>query len=419
VPTLTNPLKCDEEKPSCQNCQRRLLSCSFLKYIPIPFPSYNKQAKDTQQFQLSSPDPSITSKLRLLEPENSIYTRILTPHLPGIALSSFPLQFSTLDLKLLHFYTTKTSHEILGSRMTGTNIWQTSVVAIAFHQPFLLSALFSLSALHLVHLHSEQDTALGEQYNRIATAYNLRCISQFQVEIQHLTSENSDACCACALQMALHAWTMPGGQGTNLFFPITEPGKEKRVPWYKLHRGGVEVLKFAIHWVEGGELGDLIRPWKATFRTLNLLPGIDNSDVDQEKLKSIESCWNQGEFTPCVADKHILDETLRNLRYVFALSSLLSSGLMVSPNPSVSPCFGTLLWITIIPSRFCEMVEEKCPQALVIVAVYCILLKRVEEHWWIKGKAENLLDAIRRELKNGQWSEWLEWPIEEVGTESR
>jgi hypothetical protein len=49
------------------------------------------------------------------------------------------------------------------------------------------------------------------------------------------------------------------------------------------------------------------------------------------------------------------------------------------------------------------MVQERCPQALVIVAVYCILLKRNEELWWMRGKVENRLRAVRKELVSGQW----------------
>jgi len=37
---------------------------------------------------------------------------------------------------------------------------------------------------------------------------------------------------------------------------------------------------------------------------------------------------------------------------------------------------------------------RKCPQALVLVAVYCVLLKRIEEFWWIRGKAEKLVSGV-------------------------
>jgi len=65
------------------------------------------------------------------------------------------------------------------------------------------------------------------------------------------------------------------------------------------------------------------------------------------------------------------------------------------------------------------MVEERCPQALVLITVYCVLLKRIEEFWWIRGKAENLIDAVRRELPDLSWEKWLIWPIKEIEGHSK
>jgi hypothetical protein len=194
-------------------------------------------------------------------------------------------------------------------------------------------------------------------------------------------------------------------------------GKESQVPWYKLHRGGVEVLKSVLYWVENGDLGDLVRPWKLIFSTMDsqvIRSGINIQGADQEKLDSVASCWGQEESDLCTMDKLALDETLDTLRYVFTLGYFLSSESLFSSQTRISSSFATLLWTTIIPPRFCELVEERCPQALVIVAVYCVLLKRNEGLWWMRGKAENLLRAVRKELDGGQWHTWLQWPVEEV-----
>jgi hypothetical protein len=43
-----------------------------------------------------------------------------------------------------------------------------------------------------------------------------------------------------------------------------------------------------------------------------------------------------------------------------------------------------------------------------------VLLKRNEEFWWIRGKAENLLAAVKRELPNTLLDRWLKWPMKEI-----
>jgi hypothetical protein len=208
--------------------------------------------------------------------------------------------------------------------------------------------------------------------------------------------ENSNACCACASLLSLHAWTTPGGQGANLFFDGVE-----EIAWYKLHRGGNEVVKSAFHWVEKGPLLEMIRPWLAISL---LAPTPPLKSVESSELDNIADCWPEADLDG--EDEMALEETLQALRYVFTLVSVMEI--------EFSACITTLSWTTLIPQRFCEMVEERCPQALVLVAIYCVLLKRIEEFWWIRGKAESLLAAVKTELPNTLVDKWLEWPIAEI-----
>jgi hypothetical protein len=182
-----------------------------------------------------------------------------------------------------------------------------------------------------------------------------------------------------------------------LFFDGAE-----EIAWYKLHRGGNEVVKSAFHWVEKGPLLEMIRPWLAITLLTPTPPLLES--VEDAKLDYIAECWTGTDL--CTEDKVALEETLQALRYVFTLVEVMEI--------EFSACVATLSWTTLIPGRFCEMVEERCPQALTLVAIYCVLLKRIEEFWWIRGKAENLLEAVKRELPNMLVDKWLKWPIEEI-----
>ena len=94
------------------------------------------------------------------------------------------------------------------------------------------------------------------------------------------------------------------------------------------------------------------------------------------------------------------------------------------------------------------MVEARVPEALVLLAVYCVALKRTGEDsdghgglWWIEGKGESLLRAVGREMgrlssreggvsmrggnegerERESWERggWEEWVREEMGMEFR
>jgi len=59
------------------------------------------------------------------------------------------------------------------------------------------------------------------------------------------------------------------------------------------------------------------------------------------------------------------------------------------------------------------MLEQKIPEALLLVLYYCVALKRLEHLWWVRGKAENLLNTVNAELGMG-WERWARWPMEQV-----
>jgi len=106
----------------------------------------------------------------------------------------------------------------------------------------------------------------------------------------------------------------------------------------------------------------------------------------------------------------VLDQTLFLLRRVFVVT--------VADN-GIEPQAATLSWPIVIPDAYIEMVRQRNPQALVLLAHYCLLLKRVDDRWWIEGKAEELLGKIARVLvaseEGAEWERWIEWPVREVG----
>lgn len=244
----------------------------------------------------------------------------------------------------------------------------------------------------------------------------MKSLLAFRPELQNLSKENSDACCACSALLGFHAWTKPGAKGANLFFvskSIDGNTLEERVPWYKLQRGGNEVLWSAFQWVDKGYFAEVIRPWRTVAVPLMIHGPVAKSSLfspipEDPHLDAIAESWT---VPPCNSqlrynDILALNETLHTLRYVFALTS--------RPNLEICPGIVTLSWTTLIPKRFCEMVEERIPQALLLVAVYCVLLKRIEQFWWIMGKAEDLLNAVKVTLGGTVWKAAMAWCIGEV-----
>ncbi|KAH7398039.1 hypothetical protein BKA64DRAFT_753855 [Cadophora sp. MPI-SDFR-AT-0126] len=537
-------IKCDEAKPSCRNCNRHRSTCSFLQYVPLgrglqhgrlpsrepshhrPYIPPQTQDQDQQQQQQSNNLNAHSKSTRNTNHNLRVHLPASRPGpRPSPALNSLPTTFTGPDLHLLHSYTTQTSQSMLGPHMTGSSIWGTSIVSLSFTHSFLIHAMFSLSALHLVHLHSSSpDQFLSQRFQQIATYHHTKALTLFRHELQNLNEENAAACAACSSFLSLIPWIVPGAKGENIFFPSAlppsapsspsphlnpsssttpspvPPQDENRtiVPWYKLHRGGHQIVTLTYTWIarsSNSELVDIVSPWKADqvpgIMKIHLSPPakaespvIPNGSVpvplsiphhpspfqtqiqelrgdessfardwtdgkqkqkpltDDERLTHLASCWsspNPNTPHPTLSQTDIiaLDETLSTLRYVFSIVSPppTSKPSPHSPPPthSVSPTIAALSWPTMITAHFCSMLEARVPETLVLVAVYCIALKRTGDGgglWWIRGKGESLLGAVGREMRlldgrrgdeggRRSWERggWEEWIREEMGAD--
>ena len=75
------------------------------------------------------------------------------------------------------------------------------------------------------------------------------------------------------------------------------------------------------------------------------------------------------------------------------------------------------LWPIRQPQKFFGLLKEDHPKALIVFAYYCVLLKRAEEYWYLRGQGRKVLADIRRRLEYS-WECWIAWPLHELGFES-
>lgn len=174
--------------------------------------------------------------------------------------------------------------------------------------------------------------------------------------------------------------------------------------WIKLHHGTNHLLYSVRTWIDEGPLYALIEPW------IKYSPDAP-TPLDPSDKKYLDILANGLEKRSLYPDplseehKEALGTALRDLRKVFSISV---------KDPEISIVSVTLAWPCMITLSFIKLVEERVPEALVLVAHYCVLLKRIETLWWMTGKAENLLETVRAALGGG-WDEWIQWPIDKVG----
>ena len=76
------------------------------------------------------------------------------------------------------------------------------------------------------------------------------------------------------------------------------------------------------------------------------------------------------------------------------------------------------VWSAGCPALFFELLRRREPAALVVLAFYLVLLRCIEQVWWLEGKAKGVMEAITGCVPLN-WQECLVWPWEVVNGERR
>jgi hypothetical protein len=72
------------------------------------------------------------------------------------------------------------------------------------------------------------------------------------------------------------------------------------------------------------------------------------------------------------------------------------------------------IWPAKVSQDYLDLLKERDPAALVLLAHYCLLLEPLESNWYMSGFRKRLLTRIYNQLDD-EWRQWLQWPLEEIG----
>jgi hypothetical protein len=82
----------------------------------------------------------------------------------------------------------------------------------------------------------------------------------------------------------------------------------------------------------------------------------------------------------------------------------------VAANSSMPPSDALLkIWMHFVSERFVELLSERQPGSLIILAHYAVMLRRSEHYWYLEGVAEQLLNIVDAFVPS-EWRSWLDWP---------
>jgi hypothetical protein len=303
------------------------------------------------------------------------------------------------DLELMHHWTLS-AYTGFGYRPGDEIMWRDEIPRIALKQPFLMRGLLAVSALQLARLMPAQK----EHYLAVAAHHQnlaLPCYRYLVEDVGHrMTPENCHAIAAFGHLTTAYAFATPHPPGSVLFAGLCS---STGVPeWVYLLRGARGILAMAKDWIADG-------PLKFSFRGLPETVDVSLSPEDFQLSALGVEIDNLEVTTP--EEHHELDiyrESLFLLRQTFAIP--------YQPGEVLGVKFAIFIWVEVVPAEFLELLSSLKPVALVILAHLCVLLKKCENFWYIKGSAERIILEVNNILEEA-WRPWIAWALQMVRDE--
>ncbi|KAH8695043.1 C6 zinc finger protein [Talaromyces proteolyticus] len=363
-----------KSRNGCIQCKLRRIKCDE-KYPQCSHSASSSQTLESPITSSSQSTSSIPSKL-LGEP---------------LALPITPSGLHVGDLELLHHYSTityRTLPAVCGPDLH--DLWQSQVVQLGLRHEFLLRGILAVSALHLAYLHPHRRESLALR----ADAHHSTALEIFRDVLNHVDQSNCVAIFAFSCFIVVLAFATPRRTESNDF--------EKDIfDWFHMIRGCNSVLQTQWETVSSSFLAPLVRKGMAH----EAAGPHQTSDFDRVT----------GLLQLCASARLAQDRENTNA-YALAIHELLNTYTQVSIRMRRKEDFipTIFVWPISIPQRYLDMLRDRQPEAMIILAYYSALLQHIDNQWYMCGWARFLVAEIDAALSE-EWHEWLLWPKEVTG----
>ncbi|KAF2678065.1 hypothetical protein K458DRAFT_318100 [Lentithecium fluviatile CBS 122367] len=405
-------VKCDLSRPDCKNCTRRGVECGFRNFDPAPrsFTSTNGQAVSSASLSLqpyASPPQS---------PPPPVFLESILDDFPEILRPRFK--------QLLHHFATETSATI-SHNGSAQAAWCAAIPQFTASHQFVLKGMFAVTALHLSrNITVEKER---EHFHHIAAAQMNTGLIRYRETIGNVTAENAEALFLYSVTATSFTLLASADECHELLQSISSENQAQTQRLAAIAglvhaitkvlcclRGVRVILVPCWHLIANGILSPLVkRDWWP-----HPIPTSPQAVEEDKKLRNIERLWMQpGRRYEYWFD--ILIQALKKLREDFALVSLLGAGNSNGPNQENSISFdwsSVLTWPIGAPPEFTNLLEQRKPEAWIILAHYAILPAKAGQIWWIKDLAPNIVSTAALVLGEGMWK-WINWPASTVGVD--
>ncbi|OJJ97238.1 hypothetical protein ASPACDRAFT_1858694 [Aspergillus aculeatus ATCC 16872] len=273
-------------------------------------------------------------------------------------------------------------------------IWKSVIPRRAVHDPALMHGILALSALHLAFLHTHPQR---KDYLDIAQWHHHKSISGVR-NIEALSEANASAAYALSNIIIIFTFALPllsdsgggggggGGGGVGAGQPSTPYDDLLQI--FHMSRASLKILVAVSEWVQASDLAILATAapvgQSSTHTRVFTLPSF--LDAALRELSLLNGRLREGNSHH---PSKVYGPVLGQLRTAFESTSKESEDGIIT---------ALFWWIFALPPEFLDLLGEREPFAMVILALFCALMHRLRGQWWMDNWAEKVARDIRGSL---------------------
>ncbi|KAJ5280616.1 Protein of unknown function DUF3468 [Penicillium angulare] len=295
------------------------------------------------------------------------------------------------DLELMMHWCT-TTYRSMARDHAAESLWQTVIPRLSLRFPSLRHGLLALSALHV----AGTSTSPERKWRYLAAAREHQGLALAGINISG-TQEFTDS--QCDAHFALCGVLMVFSFAYCLIDDDVEDEErpdilDEFLEVFQLTRWLVGAMVMTLERVTTGELYSLVRPDETRPRMPNMSRLVISSLQRRNETEALRDSSHE---------KETFNETILHLSN--SLEQLMNGG---------EPKDFAFCWCFHIPVRYPELVAERNPFALVILAHYAVVLHHLRDSWWMGDWGIRLLKEIVDELEP-EWRDLIAWPADAMG----
>ena len=345
-------VRCDLERPVCQNCCKVSRRCTYTK-LPL--------GQQTAQAVPEHKDP-------------------------------WPRGVS--EIELMHYYTAYT-YQTMSDNPVLVSLWKEAVPRHAFRHHFLLQGLLVVAAQHRLHDKLDNFTYLTD----VANFYHQEAVSTYINLLNDITEENCHALLAFSQVIVGISYTR---LSLGFYEETTLPhGLISRiVDIFDLLKGALAITNQAYEWLRAGDLEPMIRP----------IPQIKPPEPSAARASCVQALSKLSDHIAGQMDSSV--ESPIRVESLLSAIELLRSAFLEDffPADKLNKIVGLPVFLDI---NYLGLLKARDEASLVVLAYYGVLLHYIRHVWSFGGIGAKVVQAVSS-LVSHDWSPYLICPQMEI-----